>query len=290
MAGARRRATRRGAARARRRRHARQRARVDTAPPGRLQQPAAAGADAARRGRAGGACARRRRHPAHRGAVLGQPRHRELLAEHGVHCRATCVPPRASAGSSWRTSPARTAASTGRTAVSRPGSRPTIRRRCSTRRRLGGAQRPCRHAGRAGRARRGRRRRRLPRHRARVGGGLWSRRGHRAPRRPRRRPERRGRASAVPNTVPAAPLCTSRRRTATWPRSARCSTSAPTRRSATASTAARPPTGRPTAGMSPPARCLPPDSVRDSLQAVVSAVASSTLTDTHPKGGDVRSC
>ena len=64
-------------ARARRRRHARQRARLDTAAPGRLQRPARAGADAARRGRAGRRLgARRRRHAARRRAVLGQPRDR----------------------------------------------------------------------------------------------------------------------------------------------------------------------------------------------------------------------
>ena len=212
----------------------------------------------------------------------------ELLAEHGVHPRNL----RAAAGLGrleLATSPARTAASTGRTAASRPGSRPTIRRRCSTRRSPGprattvptrwpsssSAARPSTPTSTA-----------APRSRGRRPVVASRRSSASSPSAPTRAG---GRASAVPNTVPAAPRCTSRRRTATWPRSARCSTSAPTRRSATASTAARPPTGRPTAGMSTPAPCLPPDSVRDSLHAVVVAVASSTLTDTHPKGGDVRS-
>ena len=126
----------------------------------------------------------------------------ELLAEHGVHPRNL----RVAAGlgrldlidelvapdGRWRRRPARTAASTARTAASRPGSRRTTRRRCSTRRSPGRRAATASTSleplvARGARARG----RRLPRHAR----SLWAAASGRAAavraaRRARRRPER----------------------------------------------------------------------------------------------------
>ena len=139
-----RRADRRAAAGARRGRRPRQRARLDGAAPGGVGGAGAADAAAARRGRAGrGRRARLRRDAARRGAVLGPGRDGgaagRALARAGQPARGGGArrPGAARRGDRLRRPPARSAASTGRMAASRPGRRRTTRPRSSTRRSRG---------------------------------------------------------------------------------------------------------------------------------------------------------
>ena len=216
---------------------ARQRPRLDAAAPGRLQRPAADGADAARRRRAGRRLgARRRRHAAGRRAVLGQPRRPPSCSPSRACTRATCAP-RAGLGAlevidelAAARRPARTAASTARTAASRPGS-PSDDPQEALDEALAWAARSDRVEARRALVARGADvdGRRLPRHRAGVGGraaAAWP---------PIRRlvalgadPNQRS-TFGGPEHGEGARRCTSPPRTATSTPSARCSSSAPTR-------------------------------------------------------------
>ncbi len=137
--------------------------------------------------------ARRRRHTAGRGAVLGPPRGRRRCSDSSP---ATCASPPGSApradprASSARRRPARTEASTARTAAFPSGGPPTTRRRCSTRRSSGRPRADRVEALRLlvpGSGPRGRRP--VPRHGPRLGGRERPRRRDPPPRRARRRPE-----------------------------------------------------------------------------------------------------